>query len=168
MNRRFACVLVVAACVAPLQGVPDGLEQARYGLEQAPESSGPRFDDALAVAADLPRLHSLIVSRRGEILLERYYNGARATRPANVKSVSKSIISALVGIAIDRRLIPDTETPIVKYFPTLAKDREPAKQNITIEDLLTMRSGLETTSNRNYVRGCRAATGYSTRCPARS
>ena len=72
----------------------------------------------------LPRLHSLLVSRRGELVLERYFIGARAARPANVKSASKSIISALVGIAIDRRLIAGVETPIVTYFPELKKDRD--------------------------------------------
>ena len=102
------------------------------------------------MAKDLPRLHSLLVSRRGELILERYYNGARATRPANIKSASKSIISALVGIAIERRLIAAVDTPIVTWFPELTKDRDHAKRTITIEDLLTMRSGLETTSNRNY------------------
>jgi CubicO group peptidase (beta-lactamase class C family) len=142
----IACVLMLTS-VAPLKGAP----QSRVRAEQLrAAASGPRFEEALSVAAELPRLHSLIVSRRGEILLERYYNGARATRPANVKSAAKSIISALVGIAIDRRLIPDAETRIASYFPALAKDRDPRKQQITIEDLLTMRSGLETTSNRNY------------------
>ena len=135
------------ADLAPLKGVPYAADRAAQSRTAA---AVPRFEEALTVAAELPRLHSLIVSRRGEILLERYYNGARATRPANIKSAAKSIISALVGIAIDRRLIPDTSTPIVKYFPALAKDRDPAKQTITVEDLLTMRSGLETTSNRNY------------------
>ena len=142
----LGCVLLVAG-MAPLKGVPYATgpaEQAR----SAPFT--PRFEEALTLAADLPRLHSLIVSRRGEILLERYYNGARATRAANIKSAAKSIISALVGIAIDRRLIPGTDTPIVQYFPALAKDRDPDKRKITVEDLLTMRSGLETTSNRNY------------------
>src|SRR5919109_1308016 len=85
------------------------------------------FDAALAVAKELPRLHSLLVSRRGELVLERYFNGARATRPANVKSASKSIISALVGIAIDRRLIAGVDTLIVTYFPELTKDRDQAK-----------------------------------------
>jgi CubicO group peptidase (beta-lactamase class C family) len=108
------------------------------------------FEDALAVAKELPRLHSLLVSRRGELMLERYYNGARATRPANIKSASKSVISALVGIAIERRLLSGVDTPIVTYFPELKKDRDPGKLRITVEDLLTMRSGLESTSNRNY------------------
>jgi CubicO group peptidase (beta-lactamase class C family) len=110
----------------------------------------PSFTDAVALAKDLPRLYSLLVSWRGELVLERYYNGARATRPANVKSASKSIISALTGIAIQRGLIPGVDTPIVEYFPALAKDRDGRKQEITIEDLLTMRAGLESTSNRNY------------------
>jgi CubicO group peptidase (beta-lactamase class C family) len=142
----LACALILAG-VAPLDGVPYSTVHAAQSRAAAPL---PAFEDALAVAADLPRLHSLLVSRRGEILLERYYNGARATRPANIKSAAKSVLSALVGMAIDRRLIPGTETPIVKYFPTLMKDRDPRKQTITIEDLLTMRSGFETTSNRNY------------------
>jgi CubicO group peptidase (beta-lactamase class C family) len=106
------------------------------------------FDDLLAQAKDLPRLHSLIVSRRGEVILERYFNGTRATRPANVKSVSKSIVSTLVGIAIDRRMIPGVQTPIVNWFPELKNQGN--KQAITIEHLLTMQSGLESTSNRNY------------------
>jgi CubicO group peptidase (beta-lactamase class C family) len=110
----------------------------------------PAFGEALGIAAELPRLHSLLVSWRGRLVLERYYNGARAARAANIKSASKSIISALVGIAIDRKLIPGVDTRIVTYFPELAKDRNPGKRDITIEDLLTMRSGLESTSNRNY------------------
>ena len=101
-------------------------------------------------AGDLPRLHSLLASWRGEVVLERYFNGARATRAANVKSVSKSIISALVGVAIDRGMVPGPETPIRTYFPEIATDKDARKQRITIEDLLTMRSGLESTSNRNY------------------
>jgi CubicO group peptidase (beta-lactamase class C family) len=101
-------------------------------------------------AAKLPRLRSLLVSWRGSLVLERYYNGARRDRPANIKSASKSIISALVGIAIDRKLIASVRTPIVTYFPELARDPDTSKRTITVEDLLTMRSGLEGTSNRNY------------------
>jgi CubicO group peptidase (beta-lactamase class C family) len=84
-------------------------------------------------------------------VLEEYFNGARATRPANVKSVSKSLISALVGIGIDRGLIPSVREPIAPYFPGLLEGGDAApKRQITIEDLLTMRSGLESTSGHNY------------------
>ena len=120
-------------------------------LAQTPRrGTTPPFDAALASAKELPRLHSLLVSRDGNLILERYYNGATATRLANVKSVAKSVISALVGIAIERRLIPDVDTPIVTYFPELKADRDPRKTKITVEHLLTMQPGLESTSNRNY------------------
>jgi len=109
-----------------------------------------RFAGAVNAASELPRLHSLLASWRGEVVLERYFNGARATRAANVKSVSKSVISALVGVAVERGLVPGPQTPIRTYFPEIAKDKDARKQRITIEDLLTMRSGLESTSNRNY------------------
>jgi CubicO group peptidase (beta-lactamase class C family) len=107
--------------------------------------SADGLDPAVKAGGELPRLHSLIVSQRGTVILERYFNGRRAATPANVKSVSKSLVSALVGIAADRGLL-SVRQPISKYFPDLPHD----KRAITIEDLLTMRSGLESTSNRNY------------------
>ncbi|MSO82413.1 MAG: class C beta-lactamase-related serine hydrolase [Acidobacteria bacterium] len=112
--------------------------------------AGIRADEIDEAARTLPRLHSLLVSRGGELLFERYYNGIRRDRPANIKSASKSVISALVGIAIDRGLIPDAHTPIVRYFPDLARDADPRKREITVGHLLAMRPGLEGTSNRNY------------------
>jgi CubicO group peptidase (beta-lactamase class C family) len=115
------------------------------------------LDEAARFAAEMPRLHSLLVSWRGGLLLERYYNGARATRPANIKSASKSVISALVGIAIDRKILTGVRQPIGPFFPELGAPAEVAKRAITLEDLLTMRAGLEGTSNRNYGAWVRSA-----------
>jgi CubicO group peptidase (beta-lactamase class C family) len=112
--------------------------------------SKPDVPGAIREASTLPQLHSLLVSSRGELILEHYAPGRRASRLANVKSASKSIIAALVGIAIDRRLISGVDQPIVSYFPELRRETDPRKQTITIEDLLTMRSGLESTSGGNY------------------
>ena len=112
--------------------------------------SADEVDTVHRAASALPCLHSLLVSLRGELLFEQYYNGVNRGRLANIKSASKSIISALVGIAIDRGLIPDAQTPIVTYFPELARDPDTRKTEITVEHLLTMRPGLEGTSNRNY------------------
>ena len=114
-----------------------------------PTAAGP-FAEAVAAAGEMPRLHSLLIQRNGTLVVERYFNGTRAARAANVKSVAKSVVSALVGIAVANRVVPGVDTPIVKYFPDLAKDRDARKRDITVEDLLTMRSGLESTSNRNY------------------
>ena len=148
MVRLSLLILVLAGLVAATRAAEAQVGNARSAA--ALVGTDALLAPALEAAADLPRLHSLIVSRRGEVILERYFNGRRATTPANVKSVSKSLISALVGIAADRKLI-DVEDPVRRYlgdaFPPSA---EPEKLAIRIEDLWTMRSGLESTSNRNY------------------
>src|SRR5918994_653296 len=114
------------------------------------------FDGAahpfIEAANTLPRLRSLLVSIDGEIVEERYFNGARSTEWANLKSASKSILSTLVGIAVDRGHLKISD-PMVKFFPEyLGATTDAAKKRITIENLLTMRSGLESTSNVNYGR----------------
>jgi len=106
--------------------------------------------DFRAAAADLPDLRSLVVSQRGQVLGEYYAPRVRPDGLTNIKSASKSIIAMLVGIAIERRLIASLEQPIATYFPELTKDSDPRKRAITIEDLLTMRSGLESTSGDRY------------------
>ena len=110
----------------------------------------------MAEAAKLTRLRSLLISVNGALVEERYFRGASAARAANIKSASKSIISILVGIALDRGHIKSLQTPISVYFPDYLKG-QPDKRAITIEDLLTMRSGIETTSNRNYGRWVQSA-----------
>jgi len=104
----------------------------------------------LRAASELPQLRTLLVSWHGRLAAEYHGRGVRPDAPANVKSVSKSIIAALVGIAIERGLIKGIAEPIVTYFPELRRDADTRKPAITIEDLVTMRAGLESTSGRNY------------------
>jgi CubicO group peptidase (beta-lactamase class C family) len=115
----------------------------------APVGQTPDLALTRNAATGIPRLHSLLVSWRGDLMLE-YYASPRRSGVANVKSVSKSVISALVGIAIDRGLIKGVKQPVADYFPELREDPDPRKARITIEDLLTMRQGLESTSFNNY------------------
>jgi CubicO group peptidase (beta-lactamase class C family) len=117
-------------------------------LAQAP--AAPDFPAARQAAAALPQLYSLMASRRGEVILEHHARGHGAARHANIKSASKSVISTLAGIAIEQDHIPGLDTPIVRWFPELRKASDPGKQAITVEDLLTMRSGLDSTSGGNY------------------
>jgi CubicO group peptidase (beta-lactamase class C family) len=127
-------------------GIVALLAAAQIALAQP----SPSLDAAAKAAAELPRLRSLLVSHNGSLILERYYNGARASQLANIKSASKSVIAALVGIAISKGLIKSVDQPIGDYFPELARDPDPRKREISVEDLLTMRSGLESTSGREY------------------
>jgi CubicO group peptidase (beta-lactamase class C family) len=87
----------------------------------------------------------------GRIIGERYYHGATRARPANVKSVSKSIISALVGVAIAEGKLEGTHQRIGEFFARELRDSTHAlKRDITLVDLLSMRAGLESTSFDGY------------------
>lgn len=130
-------VFVVTLCLA-----------CAVGMESVPRQQN--FSSARQAAPDLPQLHSLLVSHRGKLVLEYYAPKYSATRLANIKSASKSIISTLIGVAIERKLIDGVDEPVVRWFPELRKDPDKRKATITIEDLLTMRSGLESTSGENY------------------
>jgi CubicO group peptidase (beta-lactamase class C family) len=115
----------------------------------------PRLSERVAVAAasarELPRLRSLLVSVDGALAHEQYFGSARATSHANIKSASKSVMSALVGIAIAKGLIRDVSQPIAPQFAAdLAANADPRTRTITVEHLLTMKTGLESTSGRNY------------------
>lgn len=117
-------------------------------------------------AGQLPTLETILIAHRGTVLVERGYRGKSTTRPTNIKSASKSIISALTGIAIDKKLLNGPDQPIA---PLLAADLpanpDPRLRQITIGHLLSMQAGLERTSgpyygqwvaSRNWVRSALA------------
>lgn len=99
----------------------------------------------------IPTLRSLIVQKNGEVLIESYFNGRNPERPFNIKSASKSIISLLTGIAIDRGYISSADEKIGPYFEDYFQENpDSARYNLTIRNLLSMQAGLETTSFYNY------------------
>ncbi len=108
---------------------------------------------AMDRATRLPRLRSLLISIDGELVEERYFNGAGPTDWANLKSASKSVLSTLVGIALDQGYLESVQDTIGNFFSEyLGGANDLARKAITIQDLLTMRSGLQSTSSRNYGR----------------
>jgi CubicO group peptidase (beta-lactamase class C family) len=145
MPRHLTLLTWAAVCAAILAPLLLLAAPLRAGAVACPDLAS-----AAGAAAELPQLKSLVVSWRGEVVLEHHARGVRPNAPANVKSVSKSVISALVGIAIERRLIKGVQEPASTYLPALGRDPDPRKRAITIEDLLTMRSGLESTSGEQY------------------
>ncbi|WGH80306.1 serine hydrolase domain-containing protein [Jannaschia ovalis] len=98
-------------------------------------------------AAALDQLHSLIVWRGGTEVLAERFGGPGLDRVANVKSVSKTLLSLLVGIAAQRELlsVEDRVLPLLGRGP--AGD---ARDAITVADLLSLRGGLASTSGPNY------------------
>lgn len=101
-------------------------------------------------AANTPLLTSLIVSKDGKIQRERYFHGLKAGQSVNVKSVSKSILSAAIGIAVSEGRFKETDkisSLLPNYFTTI---RDPLKRSLTVRDFITMTTGLESTSFGSY------------------
>ena len=112
--------------------------------------TGP-FDAAFAEAASLDQLHALVIGQDGEIVRSEALRGPSLNRPANVKSVSKSIVATLTGIAIDQGALPGVTARLGDIAPGLIPPRaDPRVADITVADLLTMQAGLERTSGANY------------------
>ena len=143
-----AAALLAALAVGGLVVSASGTRPA----PAAPALPADARDTIVDRAGELPRLRGLLFSIGGELIEEHYFNGASERSVANLKSASKSIISILVGIAVNRGDIESVDQPITDFFPEELADAEDLRRSITVEDLLTMRSGLETTSNRNYGR----------------
>lgn len=106
---------------------------------------------AIAHAAALPQLRSLIVAQDGAVLAERVFRGPGLDAPVNIKSASKTLIATLAGIALDKGVLSGLDQPVApilgRRVPAAA---DPRVRDITVEHLLSMAAGLESTSGRNY------------------
>ncbi|MFQ6546502.1 serine hydrolase domain-containing protein [Aestuariibius sp. 2305UL40-4] len=101
--------------------------------------------------AEIDRLRGVIVLQNGEERVAERANGRGLNSRYNVKSVSKTFVATLLGAAIDRGVIPSVNTTIAQAAPRLIPAAaDPRARDITMEDLVTLRAGLERTSGGNY------------------
>lgn len=111
------------------------------------------LDELVKPLDRLGPINGILISQHGEIVAEQYFGRMNANRGHNIKSASKSILSILTGIAIDKGYLDGVHQPIGEFFPEYVDAHSDSlKAAITIEDLLTMRSGLASTSRANYGR----------------
>jgi CubicO group peptidase (beta-lactamase class C family) len=88
-------------------------------------------------------LHGVLVYRHGRLVLEEYFYGYDRGRPHQMRSATKSVVGALVGIAIDHGALAGEEERVVARLPYAEyANPHPQKQALTLGDLLTHRSGL--------------------------
>ncbi|MCB2210043.1 beta-lactamase family protein [bacterium] len=93
-------------------------------------------------AAQLDTLYSVLVIKDGYLISEQYFNEGSVEQKALMQSVSKSYFSAFVPVAIEQGCIPGIDARLVDYFPEMADQiTDPRKNQITVEDILQMRSG---------------------------
>ncbi len=111
--------------------------------------------DAFASVADRARgmdqLNALVVARDGQILFAEAFRGPGLDRPVNVKSVSKTLVAAVTGAALDRGVIASVGVPLGEVAPGLIpRGADPRVAAITLENLVTMTAGLGRTSGAAY------------------
>jgi CubicO group peptidase (beta-lactamase class C family) len=93
-------------------------------------------------AAELETLYSLLVIKNGYLIAEDYFNEGSIEQKDRLQSVTKSYTSALVGIALAQGYLSSVDQKMLDFFPEIADQiTDPRKGQITIRDLLQMRSG---------------------------
>lgn len=81
----------------------------------------------------------IVVQKNGKTQYEKYFHGCDADSRIHIYSVTKSIISILIGIAMDKGCIKSIDQKVLDFFPEYTvKKREKTIQNITLRDMLTM------------------------------
>jgi len=154
MRRRDFIEGLGATALAPLTARPVYAQPAAgCAVEDKLVDHGAlcRMADRLATTANV---HSVLVSLGGKLVFERYFSGPdevhnRKVRDVifdagmlhDLKSVSKSVASLAVGIAIDRGLIRGVDEPILSFFPELSDMHSPERDRLQLVHALTMSMG---------------------------
>lgn len=100
-----------------------------------------RLDTAARSAT--PHVQSLLIARHGVLAFEAYYHGVQIGSYQSVSSITKSVVSALIGVALQRGLLSSLDQPVYDFFPEYAAAvrEDPRKRDITLRHLLGMTAG---------------------------
>lgn len=144
-------------CGSPAK-LDDGWTVAR--LEDAGLDSARLCAIAERLKTTNANVHGLVIVRGGKLVFEQYFAGHDepwggtsgryefdATTLHDMRSVTKSIVSLLLGIALDRKLIASLDEPVMKYFPEYAEVKSPGWDKVTLRHLVKMASGLQWDEN---------------------
>ena len=95
-------------------------------------------------------INAEVIVKDGVIVDEYYKDGYDQNSVFTLQSTSKSVTSALIGIAIDKGYIPSVNEPISTYFPQILESGSEYKSQITIWNLLTHTTGLNASDTVNW------------------
>ena len=109
-----------------------------------------------------PNVHSILIIKDGRLVFEEYFYEYNKDSLHELRSATKSIVSALTGIAIQQRLINSENDPVISFFPEYNLNNNTAgKKRITIRHLLTNQSGLDCDISNDKSEGNEMKMGYS-------
>ncbi|MCJ7538499.1 MAG: beta-lactamase family protein [Desulfobacterales bacterium] len=139
----FSFLTEIAVCEQP--------KKREYWPTSGWRSSTPEMqgmDSAKLLIADefiqnrLPDAFSLLVVKNGYLVFEKYYSWGSPEKYAVVHSVTKSVTSALIGIALDKGYLKSVDQKLIEFFPEyITDDLDPRKKEISLKHLLTMSAG---------------------------
>lgn len=150
-NFNITIVLLILSCTSYAQSAQTSATETYWPTQDwrtsTPETQGmdaQKLNSLLeAITQQKLNLHSLLVIRNGYIVSENYFQAYNASTKHVQFSCTKSFIATLVGITHDRGML-DITRPVLDFFPERKiAHRDARKEAITVEDLLTMRSGLD-------------------------
>jgi len=105
--------------------------------------NGTMLNSALSEASARGFINSVIIIRNGKIAAEKYFNGRSANSYPTIRSVSKSFLSSLIGIAVNKGILR-LDQKMIDSFPEYKSSITDSRvNNITLRHLLTMRSGIK-------------------------
>ena len=100
--------------------------------------------ESLILSDSLEGTHSVLVSKRGKLIYEKYFHGYNANISHDMRSASKSISSCIAGLAKDNKLFRTVDKSVFEFMPEEYQAyRDSAKSQIDLKSLLTMSSGLD-------------------------
>ncbi|MCG6201982.1 serine hydrolase domain-containing protein [Psychromonas antarctica] len=127
----------------------NGICTAAYHLEPLINvTDNPKPIDALITKIEtadnyFKNIDSLLILKDNKLVVEHYFNGWQADQPHAIKSVSKSLTSLLVGTAIKEKYIKGVTEVLPALLPEYKEELVDGRENISLQDLLSMSSGLE-------------------------
>lgn len=98
--------------------------------------------DTSVYLKDNPNIYALLIAKDNKVIKAGYYNHYSSDSLFNDQSLTKSIVSLLIGIAIDQHFIRSVDEKIIDFFPELNNDPDPRKKEITLRQVMNQASGL--------------------------
>jgi CubicO group peptidase (beta-lactamase class C family) len=167
--RRRLLAAAGAAAVAPWPATTRAQEPFTWpraqpeALDVAPELAA-RLAEGVR-SGEMANLHAVVLVRRGQLVLEHYAPGQDArwgtplgrvehgpTTLHDLRSVSKSVVGLLYGIALAEGRVPDLDTPVLSLFPAYADlAQDPRRRGILVSHLLAMTMGLDWNEDLPYT-----------------
>lgn len=129
------------------------LPVARIGVPATTDApdEGKALERIAEHAGKLSQLHSMVIRQHGRNVFATAWRGPPVIQPVNIKSVSKTLVATLTGIALDRGVFESVDQTLGELTPELIPNQATAGvSDISIANLLSMQTGLERTSGPYY------------------